>query len=38
MGDGRSAVTAEDLGRVLDLYLAAGGILFAAVMAALLIV
>ena len=38
MGDGRSAVTAEDLGRVLDLYLTAGGLLFAAVMAALLLV
>jgi adenosylcobinamide-phosphate synthase len=38
MGDGRSAVTAEDLGRVLDLYLAAGGLVFAAVMAALLVV
>lgn len=37
MGDGRREVTAEDLGRVLDLYLAAGGLLFAAVMAALLL-
>ncbi len=37
MGDGRREVTAEDLGRVLDLYLAAGGLLFAAVMAALLV-
>ncbi len=37
MGDGRSAVTAEDLGRVLDLYLTAGGLLFAAVMAGLLL-
>lgn len=37
MGDGRREVTAQDLGRVLDLYLAAGGLLFAAVMAALLI-
>ena len=37
MGDGRSAVTAEDLARVLDLYLTAGGLVFAAVMAALLL-
>ncbi|MEQ8357574.1 MAG: adenosylcobinamide-phosphate synthase CbiB [Kiloniellaceae bacterium] len=37
MGDGRSAVTAADLARVLDLYLAAGALLFAAVMAALLL-
>lgn len=37
MGDGRREVTAEDLGRVLDLYLAAGGLLFVAVMALLLI-
>ena len=37
MGDGRQEVTAEDLGRVLDLYLTAGGLLFAAVMAALLL-
>ncbi|MEO3429873.1 adenosylcobinamide-phosphate synthase CbiB [Pelagibius sp. CAU 1746] len=37
MGDGRREVTAEDLSRVLDLYLAAGGLLFAAVMAMLLI-
>lgn len=36
MGSGRRAVTAGDLGRALDLYLAAGGLLFAAVMAALL--
>ncbi len=38
MGDGRSAMTAEDLGRVLDLYLTAGGLVFLAVMAALLLV
>ncbi|NIA67094.1 cobalamin biosynthesis protein CobD [Pelagibius litoralis] len=38
MGDGRSAVTVEDLGRVLDLYLAAGGLLFALLAAALLMV
>jgi adenosylcobinamide-phosphate synthase len=37
MGDGRRAVTAEDLGRVLDLYLAAGTLVFAAVIAALLL-
>jgi adenosylcobinamide-phosphate synthase len=37
MGDGRSAVTAADLGRVLDLYLSAGALLFAAVIAALLL-
>lgn len=37
MGDGRRAVTAEDLARVLDLYLAAGGLVFAAAMTALLI-
>lgn len=37
MGDGRRAVTAEDLARVLDLYLAAGGLVFAAVMIALLL-
>ncbi|MPZ11114.1 MAG: cobalamin biosynthesis protein CobD [Kiloniellaceae bacterium] len=37
MGDGRSAVTAADLARVLDLYLAAGALLFAAVMVALLL-
>jgi adenosylcobinamide-phosphate synthase len=37
MGDGRREVTAEDLGRVLDLYLAAGGLLFLMVMAALLV-
>ena len=36
MGDGRRAVTLEDLGRVLDLYLTAGALLFAAVMAGLL--
>jgi hypothetical protein len=30
-------VTAADLGRVLDLYLAAGALLFAAVMVALLL-
>jgi len=38
MGDGRRAVTAADLARVLDLYLAAGALLFAGVMAALLLV
>jgi len=38
MGDGRSDLTAADLGRVLDLYLAAGAVVFAAVMAALLFV
>ncbi|MGF1592984.1 MAG: adenosylcobinamide-phosphate synthase CbiB [Kiloniellaceae bacterium] len=37
MGDGRRAVTAADLGRVLDLYLAAGTLVFAAVIAALLL-
>lgn len=37
MGNGRRDVTAEDLGRVLDLYLIAGGLLFVAVMAALLL-
>ncbi|HMA14848.1 MAG TPA: adenosylcobinamide-phosphate synthase CbiB [Kiloniellaceae bacterium] len=37
MGDGRRDVTAEDLARVLDLYLAAGALLFAAAMAALLL-
>ena len=37
MGDGRSAVTAADLGRVRDLYLSAGALLFAAVIAALLL-
>jgi adenosylcobinamide-phosphate synthase len=37
MGDGRRAVTAEDLGRVLDLYLCAGGLLFAAVCAGLML-
>ncbi len=37
MGGGRREVTAEDLGRVLDLYLAAGGQLFVMVMAALLL-
>lgn len=37
MGDGRSAMTAEDLARVLDLYLAAGGLLFAAVIVGLLL-
>ena len=37
MGDGRREVTAEDLARVLDLYLAAGALLFAAVMAGLLL-
>jgi adenosylcobinamide-phosphate synthase len=37
MGNGRREVTAEDLGRVLDLYLAAGGLLFVMVMAALLL-
>ena len=37
MGDGRSAVTAADLGQVLDLYLSAGALLFAAVIAALLL-
>jgi adenosylcobinamide-phosphate synthase len=38
MGDGRSAVTAADLGRALDLYLAAGGVVFATVMVALLLI
>ncbi len=37
MGDGRRAVTAEDLGRVLDLYLCAGALLVAAVCAGLLL-
>lgn len=37
MGDGRRALTVADLGRVLDLYLAAGGLALAAVMAALLL-
>jgi len=37
MGDGRRDLTAADLGRVLDLYLAAGALLFAAVIAALLL-
>jgi adenosylcobinamide-phosphate synthase len=38
MGSGRSSVTAADLARVLDLYLTAGGLVFAAVIAALLLV
>jgi adenosylcobinamide-phosphate synthase len=37
MGDGRRNVTAADLGRVLDLYLTAGALLFAAVIVALLL-
>ena len=37
MGNGRSALTAEDLARVLDLYLVAGSLVFAAVAAALLL-
>jgi histidine ammonia-lyase len=37
MGDGRRAVTAEDLGRVLDLYLCAGALLVAAVCGGLLL-
>lgn len=35
MGDGRADLRAEDLGRVLDLYLAAGSLLFALLAAAL---
>jgi len=37
MGDGRREVTAEDLARVLDLYLAAGALVFVGAMAALLL-
>ena len=37
MGDGRRAATAADLARVLDLYLAAGGLAFAGIIAALLL-
>lgn len=37
MGDGRRAVTADDLARVLDLYLTAGGLLIAAVAGGLLL-
>ncbi len=38
MGDGRRDMTADDLGRVLDLYLTAGALLFGGVIAALLLV
>jgi len=38
MGDGRREVTAADLGRVLDLYLAAGSLVFAGMIAALLLI
>lgn len=37
MGDGRAEMTPADLGRVLDLYLAAGGLLFIALAAVLLL-
>ncbi len=37
MGNGRSAMDAADLGKVLDLYIAAGGLAFALVAAGLLI-
>ncbi len=37
MGDGRAEMTPADLGRVLDLYLAAGGLLFVSLAAVLLL-
>lgn len=37
MGDGRRDLTAHDLGRVLDLYLAAGAVVFAVLIAAILL-
>lgn len=37
MGDGRREMTADDLAQVLDLYLAAGGLAFAGVIAGLLL-
>ena len=37
MGDGRADLNAEDLGRVLDVYLAAGGLLFAGLAVLLLL-
>ncbi|HEY9537122.1 MAG TPA: cobalamin biosynthesis protein, partial [Kiloniellaceae bacterium] len=37
MGDGRRDATADDLARVLDLYLTAGAVLFAGIIAALLL-
>ena len=37
MGDGRAEMTTTDLGRVLDLYLAAGGLLFVTLAAVLLL-
>lgn len=38
MGDGRRDMTADDLGRVLDLYLTAGALLFGGIIVALLLV